>query len=467
MNLEPTIAFFATRSSDGVALQNKFLILAEELGFNAKIFENSTELEYAQTCAKFDVVVVDASVEETGKHNYNYITPYALDYLLIVSRNYLPINFSGLRDAILDTYTKTTIYGVPFYPHTKSNHDILKWLELHLRELLPSLPRPIVEKQGSLRMTTLMKPSIDQQDQRRNESGQIFISYRSKDVKEVEELKQRIEKGIFHEGQLRVVRYFPPGILSDELMTEQRRWQILSMIDRFIGPATEIWIYKTEDYYNSWWTLGEIATLAYRADVGYRGQNPPKLKIFDPYTNKISDASPDFLPRMTEVQKKRMARWYANTDSNQGMELAIGPRKMSKVPIIGWLPYLNDHVWSDEFWKNPILDCGCCRQIGSQKNQFDIDKFLWTIDSCFTRFTPEQMSSAVKNKTIVCPKCNSIYELEEAPPHYLYISNMLGVPAKRLFDAWKEAFDLESISISPSEVNLLKFPVYKITQSKS
>lgn len=54
MNLKPTLAFFATRSSDGIELQNEFLTLAEKLGFNAKLFKNSTELEYAQICAKFD-----------------------------------------------------------------------------------------------------------------------------------------------------------------------------------------------------------------------------------------------------------------------------------------------------------------------------------------------------------------------------------------------------------------------------
>jgi hypothetical protein len=463
MSLKPTLAFFAARSHDGIALQNQFSPLAEQLGFDVKLFACSTPLEYTQTCANYDAIVIDASVEEKGEHNYDIVTSYPLDHILVVSRTYLPLNFWGLRDGILDSHIKTTIYGTPFYPKTKSNQEILRWLDLQLRDLLPSLPRPMEEKGDPFRMTVPMKPSLDLLDRRRNQSGQIFISYRSQDAEQVEKLKQQIERGQFHQGQTKVVRYFPPGILSDEVMTEQRRWQILSMIDRFIGPATEIWIYETEDYYNSWWTLGELATLAYRRNVGYRDQNPPILKIFNPRTNKISDLPSDYLPKMTEEQRKRMARWYVNTDASQGLEMAIGIRKLSKVPILGWFPYFNDPVWSDEFWKNPILDCGCCRQIGRNRNQFDLDKFLWTIDPGFTRLTPIQMSNVVRTKQISCPVCNTLYRVEEAPPHYLFISNMLGVTPKLVFDEWKETFDLKPVD--PNEANLLPFPVYRIVQS--
>ncbi|MGL5833952.1 MAG: hypothetical protein ACRC1Z_12085 [Waterburya sp.] len=47
---------------DGVALQNEFISLAEQLGFDAQPFTTSTPLEYTQACSNYDVVVVDASV---------------------------------------------------------------------------------------------------------------------------------------------------------------------------------------------------------------------------------------------------------------------------------------------------------------------------------------------------------------------------------------------------------------------
>jgi hypothetical protein len=107
-----------------------------------------------------------------------------------------------------------------------------------------------------------MSTAADKQDTRRNQSGQIFISYRNTDnvPLEIDKLAKRIMQGEFHDIAPSV-RYFPPGVLSEEFMPEQRRWQILSWIDRFIGPATEIWIYETKEYYNSWWTIGELATL--------------------------------------------------------------------------------------------------------------------------------------------------------------------------------------------------------------
>jgi hypothetical protein len=112
---------------------------------------------------------------------------------------------------------------------------------------LPSLPRPKSERGIVGTVTQAMPNATHKLDQRHNQTGQIFISYRnifneetgSETANEVDKLKQRIEKGKFHNGQDKVVRYFPPGVLSAEVMTEQRRWHILSMIDRFIGPADE------------------------------------------------------------------------------------------------------------------------------------------------------------------------------------------------------------------------------------
>jgi len=131
-----------------------------------------------------------------------------------------------------------------------------------------------------------MKPSLDLVDTRRHESGKIFISFRRSDDPGVRRLKDRIESGQFPGVATQPVRYFPPGVLSTELMPEQRRWSILSMIDRFLGPADEVWVYESEAYYNSWWTLGELATLSYRKRQGYRGKQPPKLRIFNPQTDE-------------------------------------------------------------------------------------------------------------------------------------------------------------------------------------
>ncbi|ELR98909.1 hypothetical protein [Gloeocapsa sp. PCC 73106] len=462
MSTQPTLAFFPTRSHEGIDLQEQFVPCAKELGFDIKVFSDATPPEYAKASWNDDVVVLDASVEKKGQHNYEIIFPTPLDHLLVVSRTYLPLNFYGLRDSIVEPEHNTLIYGTPFYPNSQTNEDILRWLELQLQELLPSLPRPKQERGVWGALFKGGSRSCDIQDLRRNQSGQIFISYRSKDSKKVEQFKQRIEQGEFHNGESRIVRYFPPGALSDEVMTEQRRWQILSMLDRFIGPASEVWVYETEDYYDSWWTLGELTTLTYRDTEGYRGKRPPKLRIFNPDTDSVCDAPPDYLPKMTEAQRKRMARWYANCDTAQmGPESVVGIRLMPHFPLIGpllgRLRYFQDHVWTDEFWKHPILDCPQCRQIGKNHNHFDLEAFLWTKDPSFHRLTPEQMQAAIERQEIICPCCQTAYRLEEAPLQYLWMPVVNG---HRTGYYWMLVFDIQPED--PEEFHLVPLPAYRL-----
>jgi hypothetical protein len=78
------------------------------------------------------------------------------------------------------------------------------------------------------------------------------------------------------------------------------------MIDRFITPADEFWIYETDDYYNSWWTLGELLTLSY---ASYSGRRIPKIRIIKQDNNSILgirlvDAPSDFLPVLNDENKK-------------------------------------------------------------------------------------------------------------------------------------------------------------------
>jgi uncharacterized protein YbaR (Trm112 family) len=383
--------------------------------------------------------------------------PTPLDHVLVVSRNYLPLNFYGARDAIFDRESGADIYGTAFYPGSISNDQILRWLYLQLLDLLPSLPRPDEEK-GLLGTNFVAMPnSVDNVDLRRRQSGEIFISYRSYDHKGVEALKRKIE-GDRRSGLFRRVRYFPPGLLSDEILTEQRRWQLLSMIDRFIGPASEIWIYETENYYDSWWTLGELATLAYRREEGYRKKSPPKLRIYDPKTETVRDAPPDYLPVMTTAQCRRMARWFSNSDTAQtGPESLPVMRLLQFIPLVRRFKYIQDHVWSDEFWRHPILDCKVCRQIGKDRNRFDVEAFLWTQYKGISRFTPEEMNVFLERGEVICLACKTAYPFVESLPHYLWMRVIHG---HRTGEYLKVLFDIEADD--PDEFSLLPLPTWRL-----
>ncbi len=464
---QPTLAFFSTRSPNGISLAKLFKPEAEKLGFNIKIFNTSTSDKYLNACKFCDLVVLDASIENEGEHNYVYAFPIPVEHLLIVSRTYLPLNFYGERDSISDSRDGSLIYGAPLHPGFQSNENILHWLILQLQDLLPSLPRPLRDKGDQI--MEVMSRASDIRDQRRKRDGEIFISYRSQDSKQVKHLEERIQNGTFPEGRSKKVRYFPPGFLSEEIMTEQRRWQVLSMIRRYMSPADEVWIYETKEYYNSWWTLGELTVLAYwRTEGGSREKNPPKVKIFDPKTDTVRDTHRDYLPKMSDKQVTRMARFFANSDAAQmGPEYFVAARvlanalpKDSHPEVLG---ILQDHVWTDKFLKYPILDCRYCRQIGKNLNQFDVESFLWHKDLGFHYLTPNQMKVAVEQRKVTCPGCKTLYRLENAPSHYHWMPVRYGISTG---DLWMKIFDMQTDEIE--DASLIRLPTYSIKeQNKS
>jgi hypothetical protein len=448
MTIPPNVSVFPTRSREGFALGDAVAKIVSDLGFVLNgVPLDPQPLDYASACQNADVVILDATIEPKGQHNYHIAYPTPLDHVLVVSRTPLPLNFYGLRDSIVEQQSdglfsmprQMLIYGTPFYPERQSNADILRWLTLQLTELRAAGPRPQRQKRMIGSTFRGMKPSLDKLDNRRGASGSIFISFRSSDDDGVRCLKDLIERGQFPEVTQQPVRYFPPGILSTELMPEQRRWSILSMIDRFIGPATEFWVYESDDYYNSWWTIGELGTLVYRAKEGFRGKRPPRLRIYDPQTDKVRDAPKDYLPTMSKNEARRMARWYANSDAH-GMspESRLPMLFYQQIPVLNWLPYVNDHAWSQEFWQHQILDCACCRTIGKRRNQFDIDAFLWTRGPGFYRMSPQEVSQSLRAGSVVCPTCKTRYPLERGKvSHHLWITQIaaskFGTEIMRLF----------------------------------
>src|SRR5207249_1455274 len=125
----------------------------------------------------------------------------------------------------------------------------------------------------------------------------------------------------------KTAHFILPGELaySNELLTEMRRWQVLSTLDRWIGAADEVWVYNTDDYLDSWWTQGEIVTIAYRKAAG---SYYPKLRVYDYKSGTLIDPPAIYLPQMTKVQVRRMARWFANTDP-----WTMGPEGITPIRI--------------------------------------------------------------------------------------------------------------------------------------
>ena len=455
MSRNSALSFFPTRDSDGRALQKEFTPMAKALGFIVSEHQDANIKDYTNACWNEDVVVVDATVTRPGEHNYEIAIRTSVDHVLVVSRRYLPINFYGLRDAVWDIEAGSLIYGAPFYPNTLSNKAILRWLYLQLQEFRN--PRPDGKKRIIKSLLSSMSRSSSYCDKQQNRSGQVFISYRTKDWPGVRRLKKKIEEGRFHEGQGKAVRCLPPNALAEEVMTEQRRWQMLCMIDRFIGSVDEFWAFEGKDYYDSWWTLGELAALAYRSDIGCGRNQSPKLRVFNPDDEEPYSPAPDYLPELTSEHRNRLARWFANCDAAEiCAESIVVIRLLSELPLIKRLSYFRDRVWENEFWQYPVLDCKKCRQIGKQGNRFDIESFLWTRDPGFFRFSPREIKSCILKRQITCPRCKTGYGFVQGPPQYLWMPLING---KRTGDFWKAILNIDC---QDDDFSLIPLPTYRM-----
>jgi hypothetical protein len=253
MPIEATI--IGTRSKEGQALNQMIYELLRGMGMRISYNENPTQSEFLRYCISQDLVIVDATVEAGGLHNYAAFTaqPLSLDHILVVSRTYLPQNFYGMREG-----------GAPIYPHSRTNRDIIDWLKLELTDLMNQLPRPSWKK--NMLMTGMISPfqDLNKELDRASKRHQVFISYRNKEVKQVDLLKKRIERGEFHNNIRQGVRTFAPGELAyqDEILSPLQRWGILSAIEEKMRTIRECWIFESDKYYDSWWTCGEMVLIS-------------------------------------------------------------------------------------------------------------------------------------------------------------------------------------------------------------
>jgi len=428
--------FFCVSNPEGRRLRDAFVgTLGPVYDLATEVVEGATQADLNRGCLKDDLVIFDASVEEG--HNYAAATaqPMAMDHVLVVSRTYLPLNFYGLREG-----------GAPYFPlrTRQSNEEIMKWLRRHVGELAAQPPRPDDGK-GFVGSIRTMRDSIERHEQYRKARGRIFISYRSRHVAAVRGLKQRVERGDFNGGRRTTAFFLPPGelVYEDEILTEQRYWQLASMIDRKIGAADELWIYETDDYYDSWWTRAELVTIAYRRVAG---AGAPRVRAYDPARGTVRDLADDFLPALTREQERRMARWYANTDpGTMGPEALTPMRFFSQVPLLGRLPYFHDHVWSDDFWFAHILPCERCEARGGTPPLRDIEAFLWLRQPKFVRLPPKQLEEALARGEVTCTVCGTVYKIRKDPhPRYLWMP----VRAGR--------------ATGPDGSHLLELPIYRV-----
>ena len=251
------------------------------------------------SCYKDDLVIFDASIEGDNHEINNYRLANALqsplEHVLVVSRTYLPLNI----------YTYKT-GGFPSYKQQfLSNESILRWLENELSRIDFRILRNRNTKEIK-NIVNYLKASKTEHDSIRATETSVFISFRTKyaqneDNREykysVSELAKRIETGCY--GKPRTVKYLDNGslVFNTELLTQWKAWQLLCIIDKeYISYCDEMWIYASDDYLNSWWTMGEQILFSYLVYQKIDKRPSPcalkKLMVYYPKEDRVEEIKP-------------------------------------------------------------------------------------------------------------------------------------------------------------------------------
>ena len=293
---------------------------------------NVTMADFLQACLDDDLVIVDVTREgkDNETNNFDIVNelPKQMEHVWVISRNYLPINFYGIRKGGYPTYKE----------QKKTNADICLWIGEQLSSIDFSIPRNPKGK-GIDGMRFVMDSSMNQYYQRRHEEANVFISFRTRYEKSgestksngykfsVNELAERIRMGKYPGKKAMSVTYLDDGnlVFSTELNTKQRAWQLLSIIDRdYIIHCDEFWIYGSFDYLNSWWTVGELLVFSYLVseNIDRRpNKSPRKLILYDPKSDTIQELP---IPAVNATLAKQMARIQSNcATGSMGLDSVI------------------------------------------------------------------------------------------------------------------------------------------------
>lgn len=415
-------------------------------------------------CLDSDVVIFDGSIEgDSEQYRAALELMKYLDHVLIVSRTPLPVNFEGLRNGGAPGIIKT---GAAEYSETLTNEDILKWIIHTLEHSSMELPRNLKMnlraedyKENMNMVANVESKMISDSLERLDKEDGIFVSYLSRYSKYyqgkhpnepfVEDLFECICK-ISHVSE-NDIRYFPPGKISLEFMTAQRRFEIASITEKFIGGCKAFWIYDTPDYDSSWWVYGEKMSLIHI--YGQAMEKCPDIYVAKPVMDENGNwkfhlqkyltlkEKKEFLPRLTPYLQREMERLYINSNpETSGYEQLTKMRRLAGMPdfllklqlkleapfiaqkykmvlngletdemeehgkmetmnqiqnIDLMMESIRSYVYTKEFWENHIIECPVCR--AASKKQMVPEKYIFFKDDYFHQVSQSDYQAIMKS----------------------------------------------------------------------
>lgn len=406
------VSIFPTRNQAGLDLAGGCQQLFEKLlpgKTQVTVAMDAGPVAFLKACAFADLVILDATVAPPGEHNYDLLRGIErnLDHVLVVSRSYLPMNVRGMRSG-----------GAPIYPGQFTNGQIETWLKEQINSKTDrlTLPRPWSEK---LTLGIGAFRNANRKDrQGRQARHQIFLSYRGNAYASALALKTRIEAKAFHDTAKQVLLYAPEQLaLADEILSPLQRWNVLSIISDVIFDCAEFWIVETDDYLQSWWTRGELATYAYTGGKA-------EMIVYNVEHATKQPAGPEYRITLTDEQHRRMARYFANSHPDMmGPESMQIMRQMNALGLARFYKLAGDEVFTPEFWNYPLLQCPACTVRHQRNARFDVDQFLKNQYPTLYPIAPDLLEQAAQSQQpLRCPGegCSATYRILPTPPRYLW-----------------------------------------------
>lgn len=449
------------------------------LSLQIKEFGESNQMDFMLNIHRDLAVIVDATIPKDLKEPtvYPILTAHVniLNHIIVFSRDtdeegneILPINISPQRK------------------RTKKDVDLPLWIETQLNDIISHdgyYKRLEVDTLDELLrhrsdMEKMMTASLDIPKNETVRKRSVMISYRNKYADEVKALKERKEK----EEDIEV-KALPPGSLCGdyEAHTPMRRWMLVGLLEDHIRTVNEVWVYLTEDYIDSWWTLAEIIMTM---NLNYERKEGKKIKIcvYDPNRNDFlpENEIPSYLiPQISESHHKRLARYLSNTrPDTMGPEMLQQVRQMKQLAMIlryspdsiieqiieslreslsasipTELPedqkeemlkemlamysnpdelekYASDDVFQEAFWNNISY------QVSKTTSAFtggkiDVDAFMRTPMQELTTLDDRKLSKICKKKGTVKVSNNDgmgIFNVSVGTTRYLWLATRMGQP---------------------------------------
>lgn len=476
-----TITYYTSFTEDTIHIINAIFDIAKfkDLSLQVREFSDCSQVEFMLDVHRSLAVIVDATIPKDLKETtiYPILTAHVniLNHIILFS-----------RDTDEDGNEILPLNIVPQRKRTNKDVDLLLWIKEQLSDIISHdgyYRRLEVETLDDLLrhqsdMEKMMVASLDIPKKKAVNKKSVMISYRNKYANDVKTLKERKEK----EENIEV-KALPPGSLCGdyEAHTPMRRWMLVGLLEEHIRTVDEVWVYLTEDYTDSWWTLAEMvmtANLNYERGIGKKIQ----VRVYDPSKENFlpKNEIPSFLiPQVTEEHHKKLARYLSNTrPDTMGPEMLQQVRQMKQLAkILRFSPssikeqilanlmetlsasipselpddqkeemlkemlamysnpdelekYASDDVFQDIFWNNISYQVGQ-RTPAFTGDGIDVDYFMRVPMQELTTFDDRKLSKTCKKKGTV--EVSNLegkgkYNVSVGTTRYLWLATRMGQP---------------------------------------